>query len=108
MTQEAVLCSLSTSQANKVVSDEYLNRSYHALFILYAHTYRTVHVCFLVCFLFPFLFFFFHVSFLFPHPPPMLNDPFSLFSTASRGIVGSLGGQLQSVIQDKIYSQSSI
>ena len=24
----------------------------------------------------------------------LLNDPFSLFSTASRGIVGSLGGQL--------------
>ena len=37
----------------------------------------------------------------------LLNDPFSLFSTAvvnPRGIVGPSGGQLESVTQDEIHS----
>ena len=53
MTQQAVLCLLSTSQANKVVNDAYLNRSSRALFntlffIIITHTDRTVNVCFIL------------------------------------------------------------
>ena len=43
-----------------------------------------------------------------PYNPAVKRSFFSVFYTASRGIVGSLGGQLYSVIQDKIYFRFSI